>query len=703
MKSRKPHGAENNARLARAVREHRAGNLAEADRLYGSVLKKNPKDAEALNLRGVLAAQANRLDAGIDYISRALQLDGRNPVFHYNLALAYQAAGNRESAIASYRRALGLRSDYVDALVNLGNLLINKGEIEEAVACYRKARRLAATNAMVHNNLGAALSAQKTWDEAVVCFREALRLKPDYADAHNGLGAAFLALEQYGEAAASLAAALQHDPGHVRAHNNLGLNHAYKGRFEEAIASFRAALQRNPAYVEAHLNLGKMNFELARFDEAEASYREALRISPDRLKARLSLAKVFDEREDFNAAIAIYDEVLDRSPDHELALTGKAYALRRAGRIEAADAIMRRLVDAGKFPLEEAEVFVELVGSMGGTSWPDASRSEAIEKLENVLKGSFMNGGARRIVHFTLGDLHDRLGAYNEAFSHYAEGNLLRPTPFRPDAVQANTKRRLAFFTRERLARLPHAANRSEVPVFIVGMPRSGTSLVEQILACHPDVFGAGELRDIGGIVNSFRAAEGAEGQKSESLSHLDQDMFDTAAEHHIERLHKLGGGAKRVTDKMPYNFVNLGLISLLFPRARIIHCLRDPLDTCLSCYFQNFRTQNFHSFDLRHVGGFYIQYRRMMEHWGDVLDIPILTVRYEEHVAEPEQVCREMLAFLDLEWDPRCLLFHESERVMRTASHDQVKEPIYTRSAGRWRNYERHLGPLKEALAEIL
>jgi hypothetical protein len=149
----------------------------------------------------------------------------------------------------------------------------------------------------------------------------------------------------------------------------------------------------------------------------------------------------------------------------------------------------------------------------------------------------------------------------------------------------------------------------------------------------------------------------------------------------------------------MTYNFLNLGLISHLFPRARIIHCVRDPIDTCLSCYFQNFARGSFFAFDLRHAGLYYRQYERLMAHWGELLDLPIMEVRYEEHVGEPEKVCRNMLDFLRLDWDPACLRFHESSRFTKTASRDQVREPIYTSSAGRWRNYERHIGPLIEAL----
>ena len=325
--------------------------------------------------------------------------------------------------------------------------------------------------------------------------------------------------------------------------------------------------------------------------------------------------------------------------------------------------------------------------------------------LERVLDRPALSEWERSSLLFSLGGLHDHLGAFDAAFRCYREANALRHARFDGDAVTRLTDQRVAYFSAERLARLPRAAKRDDLPVFIVGMPRSGTSLVEQILASHPRVAGAGELRLIGAIARSLNLGtdSGAVEAAPDLAPGLDQESIDRAAASHLERLRAIGGEAARVTDKMPYNFRHLGLISLLFPDARIIHCLRDPMDTCMSCYFQGFRAGNSQTFDLGHLGAFYVQYDRLMRHWRRVLDIPVLEIRYEDHVAEPERTCREMLAFLDLEWDPRCLRFHESRRVVRTASRDQVREPIYTRSVARWRNYERHLGPLKEALAEVL
>jgi hypothetical protein len=179
----------------------------------------------------------------------------------------------------------------------------------------------------------------------------------------------------------------------------------------------------------------------------------------------------------------------------------------------------------------------------------------------------------------------------------------------------------------------------------------------------------------------------------------LEGGRLTAASVTYLEGLRARAGDATRVTDKMPYNFERLGLISLMFAGARVIHCRRDPLDSCLSCYFQNFSRGNFQTFDLRHLGLYYRQYERLMAHWREVLDLAVLDVSYEAHVEDPEGTCREILAFLELDWDPACLRFYESQRNVKTASRDQVNRPIYRSSVGRWQNYGKHLGPLNDAL----
>ena len=634
--------------------------------------------------------------AAIDPMSRAIALNGTNPEFHYNLGLAFQAMGDRDSAIAGYRRASELKPDYGDALTNLGNLLLNVNELADAEDCYRRLIRFNASNPVAHNNLGAALLRRDEPEDAADCFREALRLEPRYAAAHNGLGTALLARDLCEEADACFRESLKINPQDARAHNNLGLALSGQGRFGAAVDSFREALGLAADYIEAHINLGNMYFEQDSLDDAEHCFRDALRLKPEYIKPRFNLANVFVERDEFDQALEIFDDLLGQQPGAVNYLVAKAHALDRRGSYDAAYAIIRPLVDSGSAGMAGAALFGNLAPRFN-------CRDEAVTHLENLLsEEENIEPETCRALHFSLGKLYDGLDAFDDAFRHYAEGNELRPTPYDPDKAADDNRRAIAFFSRERLASIPRTSVESDVPVFIVGMPRSGTSLVEQILACHPDVTGAGELGDVPKLAISLvHTREDPDAADTMPLPAVDQEAVDAAARKYLDRLHELGGDSIRVTDKQMYNFQHLGLITRLFPGARIIHCERDPIDTCLSEYFQNFKRGNFFTFDLEHLGRYYVQYRRLMGHWREVLDTPILEINYERHVADPEGTCRRMLDFLDLEWDPKCLEFHESKRVTKTASRDQVRQPIYTRSAGRWRNYESHLEPLKRALAD--
>jgi tetratricopeptide (TPR) repeat protein len=622
-------------------------------------LGQDPSNGEALNLLGVIAMQTGRPAEAAGLIGRAVQANSANPEFHYNLGMAYIGLRSREEAIKCFRQATSLRPNYTDAQINLGNLLLSAGELDEAEACYRKAAKLASESPMIQNNLGTVLLAKEVAKEAEPYFRQALKLASDFAEAHNGLGLALY----------------------------------MTGQFDEAIESFQAALRCNPDYAQACNNLGNVYFDEDRLEDAETFLRKAISLKPDYAQARLKLARVFIELDDYKPALKIYEDFLGSDPDSQQAWAGKANVLDRMGQIQDAYDIVRNFAVDGPPPLGMVHLYANMASQ-------ERRQAEVATEIEGMLTQPGLRDEQALLLRFTLGNIYDELGRFDEAFAHYEAGNRLRPTPYDPEETAKVVDRIVEFFSAERLADLPRADNRSELPVFIVGMPRSGTSLVEQILSCHRDVHAAGELRDIGKLAKDLGLRFSKEDSGAESPPNLDSAALNAAASRHLDRLHGLGGNAQRITDKMPYNFLNLGSIALLFPRARIIHCRRDPIDTCLSCYFQNFATGNFFSFDLAHAGHYYRQYERLVAHWKTVLDRPMLEVRYEEHVGEPEKVCRGILDFLGLEWDPACLRFHESRRFTKTASRDQVRKPIYTSSSGRWQNYERHLGPLKEALS---
>lgn len=323
--------------------------------------------------------------------------------------------------------------------------------------------------------------------------------------------------------------------------------------------------------------------------------------------------------------------------------------------------------------------------------------SAAIELLQRRLP-EIEDDEGRMEIHFRLGQLLDGQGLAAEAMAHFAEGNRLKGARFDPGHYAGLIDRLVDAFGEVAIARMPRARHGDRRPVFIVGMPRSGTSLVEQIIASHPLAHGAGELTDIGILA----LATGARGDEyPESVSALGQADVDRFAHAYRQRLDALAPGAVRITDKMWQNFEFLGFIELLFPEARVIHCTRDPLDTGLSCFTQLFYGDGVaFSYDLTHIGAYYRQYRRAMSHWRNVLSLPMLDCAYETLIEDVESVTRRLLDFVGLPWDDACLRFFDNDRIVQTASHDQVRRPIYRSSVARHLRYREWLGPLERALA---
>jgi Flp pilus assembly protein TadD len=538
------------------------------------------------------------------------------------------------------------------------------------------------------NLLGVIASEDGEVDEAIDYFEKAVELAPRDAGIRSNLGEAYRMAGRAEDAAACLEAALSLDPGLASTLVHHGLAMCDLDRPGAAVASLESALQIDSDLVEAHQALGRAHLQLARYQDALAHLRRAQALSPDNPKILNRLGTVLLYAGRFDEAREVFRRLHETAPDELSYVAGQVAALERKGEYDAAYALLRPYVERGiEHPLIAAS-FVTIARRVG-------REAEARETARRVLDA---HGESVNLL-FALGKLNDDLENFDEAFDCYRRGNALKAPAFELDSQLARHERIIATFSREQVAALPRAPNRSEVPVFVVGMPRSGTTLVEQIVASHPRAFGAGELTDLNEVAQMLGALLGASKPYPEAVAAADAEKLDRIANRHLERLASLSGGAERVVDKLPSNYQRLGLVAMLFPRARIVHCRRNALDTCLSCYFQNFFNGNEYSYDLSALGAYYHAYDRLMAHWREVFDLSILDVQYEELVADQEAKSRELIDFLGLEWDARCLAFHENERVVRTASYDQVRRPIYDRSVNRYRHYEHHLGQLKKAL----
>lgn len=466
------------------------------------------------------------------------------------------------------------------------------------------------------------------------------------------------------------------------------------GRFAEAARRFSQALQHQSNDATLHYKLACAAWKSDQPESAERHLEEAVRLAPNYADAQDALAQWRLENGDFERAV-IHSAIAARLAPRDHGIVGShAHILATAGKTEAALALIDPLVAASsshpRFILNFALMALKL-----------GREREAADMLERALRMNRLPPAGERRLRFVAANLLDRLGRYDEAFGHARRANALVSPPHDPVANARRVDRVIEYFTPERIERLPRAVHGSRRPIFIVGMPRSGTSLVEQILASHPEVFGGGELMFFGDIVWNMPKSAWAQGRPfPDCLDLLTPELTDALGRRYLDAAASLNATARYVTDKMPANHWHLGLMQSLLPNCRVIHCARDPLDTCLSCHFTDFSLGNRFTADLRHLGAYLRDQDRLMEHWRRVLKLPILQVRYEDLVFNLEEQTHRLLDFLELPWDAKCLQFHENKRRVTTASKDQVRRPIYASSVGRWKNYERNLTPLIEALS---
>jgi tetratricopeptide (TPR) repeat protein len=429
---------------------------------------------------------------------------------------------------------------------------------------------------------------------------------------------------------------------------------------------------------------------------------EALRLDPRHTWANYGLADYFFEIGMLPEALEHSARAADGAPEDLPIAALRLLVLDAAGRVDEATRLIEQHFDAGRTTPELVMLFARVATRT-------KREAEAVERIETMLQGPSLLPPQRKGLHMSAAALLDRLGRYDDAFDHARLGHAAHAPAYDPHAFRRMMAQQRAWYTRERLRSLPTATHGWGQPVFIVGMPRSGTSLVEQILDRHPSVRGAGELLDLTHVLRHTAQQGGGGGGGGGSgsdpgahrafLERATPAQLDAVAGLYLSRVASFAPNARYITDKQPFNWMWLGLVSRLFPSARVIHVVRDPLDTCVSGYLTHFNESVLHASDLAHLGMNYADQTATMAHWRQVLDLPILEVSYEAVVAEPEAQVRRMLEFLDLPWDPACVRFHESDRYVATASMHQVRRPLYSSSVGRWRHYEKHLGPLREGL----
>ena len=711
---------------------YKAGKLDGAAELYVKILLEEPANAAALHSLGMIHSQWDEHARATELIALAIAERPNAPFFHVNLGEVYRNLGDYRRAIGSCRIALKLNPDFPEGLNTLGLSLQGAGRLEEAIEQFRRALALRPGMAPAHNNLGLALQEAGRPEEAIEHFRRAVELGPELVRPRSNLGAALLDRGRAEEALVHFREAARLQPDQAPRYQNIGNALRILGRHVEARAAYFEALRLNSDLPLPHLHVGMTLRADGQFENALPWHRAAVELAPDNASFWAELAELHGEREAHDEAIPCWERALALAPgDRASSHIGLGSALQEEGRLDEARAQYRAAAvlkpDLANAHLSLGSIHEELgemaeaeaafrearrlqpgfaipharLGTLLRGKLPDAD----LEALESRLADPGLAEAPRARLLFSLAHVLDARGDYGRAAECLRRANALNlatetgSRTYVPADHDRFIEGLIGSFGGEFFDRAAGGGLQTTRPIFIVGLPRSGTTLIEQVLASHPRIYGAGELRLARRTFEAIPPALGRPGPPIECIADLGPEATRRLAEQHLGWLEGYDGGrCDRIVDKMPDNYLHLGLLASLFPDAVFIHARRDLRDVAVSCWMTDFRSIRWAN-DPAHIASRFRAYRRLWDHWRDALPVPVHAVDYEESVDDLEGMARRLLDACGLEWDPACLEFHRTRRSVRTASVTQVRQPIYKRSVARWRNYEESLGDLFAAL----
>ena len=638
-----------------------SGDLGAAETRCRSALDDYPRD---VNMQALLGALLIKLDRAAEAESKLLQVIAEAPTF----------AKPQE---------------------DLGHLLVKQNRALEALPYLERATHLDPKLENAWFTLGKALAMLGRGTEADRAFEQCFALSPErrlmaLAAEHQKEG-------RLDEAEHLYRRILRHNPRNVDALRLLSLISLKAGRDGEAESLLEKAISLAPDFLLAILDLGRLRKDQDRYGEALECFDKAIALDPASAQAYYLRGSTLAPASFTQEAIEAYEKCLKLRPTHVGALIGLGHVLKAVGRYHEAvasyDACIRQLPDFG-------ETYWSLA-NLKTYRFDDATVAE----MERRVSGAGLTVQSEVNFLFALGKAYEDRGDFDRAWHYYSSGNTKQRTEVTYDPVQAESMndRLVRVFSADFLHAHRGAGLADPAPIFILGLPRSGSTLLEQILASHSQVEGTSELPYLGRVATWLNRNRADGINYPEAVRELREPHFQSLAQDYLDfaRMHRRSGAAHFI-DKNPNNFPNIGFLSLILPNAKIIDARRHPLDACLSSYRQLFAKGQAFTYDLTEIGEYYLQYQRMMDHWHEVLPDQVLTVQYEEVVADFETQVRRLLEFCELPWEPACLRFYESERPVRTPSSEQVRQPIYDRSVGHWRHYARHLDELITVIAPI-
>ena len=634
---------------------YQAGQYVDAEKLSLSITQEFPEHQFAWKVLGAALKQIGKINESLAASQKSVQLEPKDTEALYNLGNTLKALGRLDEAETSYRKAIVLKPDYATAHNNLGNTLKALGRLDDAETSYRQAIVLKPDYAGAHNSLGNTLQQQGRLDEAETSYRRAIVLKPDYAEAHNSLGNTLKALGRLDEAETSYRQAIVLKPDYAGAHNSLGVLHHELGRLEEAMSNYTKAIVLKPDYAEAHNNLGVLLQELGRLNEVEASYRKAIVLKPDFTEAHNNLGSILQELGRLNEAEASYRKAIVLKPDYAEA--------------------HRCLASIQRFDYQN-EQYIKM-----RELYLDKNLSE--EELCHI--------------NFGLAKACEDLEDFEKAYQHYREGNKMRKKFLNYDISEDTELFKQLKNNHIRIKQnslKPESFTNKLRPIFIIGMPRSGTTLVEQIISSHSEVTGAGELKFVGEFGRSI----------AQGLSDANTHALHDFREKYLIKLQNFSNGNLIVTDKMPENFLYIGLLAAAFPEAKIVHVKRNTAAVCWSNYKNYFVSKKLgYSYSLDDVISYYRLYENLMKFWENSLTKRIYNLDYEILTTNQENETRILIDYLGLDWDKDCLSPQDNRRGVTTASNIQIRKEVYQGSSGQWKKYKPFLNGTLDCLDDSI
>jgi tetratricopeptide (TPR) repeat protein len=713
------------AQMQALITLYNQGEMAQTERQCRIALQAFPRSVTLLNLLGAAFQMQGKLDFAASAFAKAIELNPKDAQLHNNYGVVLLALSSFEKARSCFLKALKLMPDYVEAHNNLGNALRSLEQLDAALTIYDKAISIQPTYGQAHYNRGVTLQQMQQMSAALVSYEHALAVQPEFIEAYINRGAIFQQLGKTDEAIANYELALAIDPGHAETHNNLGIIYAGTDDHERAQTYYEKALALKPDYVEGYINLATMLFNRGHICAAIAHIETALahdakdtmahnlygllkKAQGDVAGALASYATAIAQNSDFaephinkglalqqsgahTAALAAFDKAIKINPDHAEAYNNKAVTLQELGRFDAALASYDRAITL-------APDYALAYFNRSNLIKDIAPNDPMLANMERLFADHNTDRNARKKLGFALGATHEKMANYDTSFRFLQQANDLRKAE--GDYHIEDDRALFTMITDSYRHFQPHCQEIKNTqtknliqPILIVGMPRSGTSLAEQILASHPDVHGAGELDTLNTLFENLFISPDQK-LSAKDMAKLVASETETIRAQYFETLTTCADGVSIVTDKLPLNFRWAGFIKQIFPEAKIIHLKRDPRAICWSIYKHEFASKgNGFAYDIDDLAEFYRLYADMMEVWHRLLPDNIYELNYERLTQSQEKETRALLAYCDLAWAPQCLDFHKTERAVQTASNVQVRKKLYKGSSDAWRHYEKYLG----------